>query len=45
VRSTDGEVVLRRTKLITGVRCTIVRDTVSEHGRLATRLARDAAAA
>jgi hypothetical protein len=33
----DDEVVLRRTKLIIGVRCTIVRDTVSEHGRPAER--------
>lgn len=30
---TDEEVVLRRTKRILGVRCTVVRDTVSEHGR------------
>ena len=30
---TDDEHVLRRTKLILGVRCTVVRDTVSEHGR------------
>ena len=30
---TDDEVVLRRTKLILGVRSTVVRDTVSEHGR------------
>jgi hypothetical protein len=27
---TDDEVVLRRTKRILGVRCTVVRDTVSE---------------
>ena len=30
---TDDEVVTRRTKRILGVRCTVVRDTVSEHGR------------
>src|SRR4051812_45335153 len=30
---TDDEVVLHRTKQILGVRCTVVRDTVSEHGR------------
>ncbi len=30
---TDDEVVLRRTVRILGVRCTVVRDTVSEHGR------------
>jgi hypothetical protein len=30
---TDDEVVLRRTKQILGVTCTVVRDTVSEHGR------------
>lgn len=29
---TDNEVVLRKTKRILGVRCTVVRDTVSEHG-------------
>ena len=29
---TDNEVVLRKTKLVLGIRCTIVRDTVSEHG-------------
>jgi hypothetical protein len=29
---TDDEVVLRRTKRILGIRCTVVRDTVSEHG-------------
>jgi hypothetical protein len=28
----DDEVVLRRTKRILGIRCTVVRDTVSEHG-------------
>jgi hypothetical protein len=30
---TDDEVVLHRTKRILGVRSTVVRDTVSEHGR------------
>jgi hypothetical protein len=30
---TDDEVVMHRTKLILGVRSTVVRDTVSEHGR------------
>jgi hypothetical protein len=30
---TDDAVVLRKHKLILGIRCTIVRDTVSEHGR------------
>ena len=30
---TDDEVVLHRTKQILGVRSTVVRDTVSEHGR------------
>ena len=34
---TDDQVVLRRTKRILGVRCTIVRDTVSEHGRAVER--------
>jgi hypothetical protein len=29
---TDNEVVLRKTKRILGIRCTVVRDTVSEHG-------------
>jgi hypothetical protein len=29
---TDNEVVLRKTKRILGLRCTVVRDTVSEHG-------------
>src|SRR5919198_6371825 len=32
-RQTDDEVVLHRTKRILGVRSTVVRDTVSEHGR------------
>ena len=36
-KQTDDEVVLRRTKLILGVRCTVVRDTVSEHGRAVER--------
>jgi hypothetical protein len=30
---TDDSVVLRKHKRILGIRCTIVRDTVSEHGR------------
>jgi hypothetical protein len=30
---TDDEVVLHRTKRILGIRCTVVRDTVSEHGK------------
>jgi hypothetical protein len=30
---TDDEVVLHRTKRILGIDCTVVRDTVSEHGR------------
>jgi hypothetical protein len=34
---TDDEVVLRRTRMIIGVKCTIVRDTVSEHGRTLER--------
>jgi hypothetical protein len=34
---TDDEVVLRRTKQILGVTCTVVRDTVSEHGRAVER--------
>ena len=34
---TDNEVVLRKTKRILGIRCTIVRDTVSEHGRAVER--------
>ena len=34
---TDDEHVLRRTKLILGVRSTVVRDTVSEHGRAVER--------
>jgi hypothetical protein len=31
-RQTDDEVVTRQTKLILGIECTVVRDTVSEHG-------------
>src|SRR5919204_4272925 len=34
---TDDEVVMHRTKRILGVRCTVVRDTVSEHGRAVER--------
>jgi hypothetical protein len=34
---TDNEVVLRKTKRILGIRCTIVRDTVSEHGHAVER--------
>jgi hypothetical protein len=34
---TDDEVVLHRTKRILGVKCTVVRDTVSEHGRAVER--------
>jgi hypothetical protein len=30
---TDDEVVTHQTKRILGIRCTVVRDTVSEHGR------------
>jgi hypothetical protein len=36
-KQTDVEVVLRRTKKILGVRCTVVRDTVSEHGHAVER--------
>jgi hypothetical protein len=36
-RQTDDQVVLRRTKRILGVTCTVVRDTVSEHGRAVER--------
>jgi hypothetical protein len=36
-RQTDDEVVLRRTKTILGVTATVVRDTVSEHGRAVER--------
>jgi hypothetical protein len=36
-RQTDDEVVLHRTKRILGVRCTVVRDTVSEHGQAVER--------
>jgi hypothetical protein len=34
---TDDEVVLHRTKRILGVRCTVVRDTVSEQGKAVER--------
>ena len=34
---TDDQLVLRETKRILGVRCTVVRDTVSEHGRAIER--------
>ena len=34
---TDDEVVTRQTKVILGIRCTVVRDTVSEHGRAVER--------
>jgi hypothetical protein len=34
---TDDEVVTHRTKQILGVRCTVVRDTVSEHGKAVER--------
>ena len=34
---TDDEVVTQRTVQILGVRCTVVRDTVSEHGRAVER--------
>jgi hypothetical protein len=34
---TDDEVVTRRTIRLLGVRCTVVRDTVSEHGRAVER--------
>ena len=33
VAQTDDELVTHRTKRILGIRCTVVRDTVSEHGR------------
>ena len=36
-RQTDDEVVLHRTKRILGVTSTVVRDTVSEHGRAVER--------
>jgi hypothetical protein len=36
-RQTDDQVVLRRTKRILGVTCTVVRDTVSAHGRAVER--------
>jgi hypothetical protein len=34
---TDVELVLHRTKRILGIRCTVVRDTVSQHGRAVER--------
>ena len=34
---TDDEVVTRRTKQILGIACTVVRDTVSQHGRAMER--------
>jgi hypothetical protein len=34
---TDDQVVLHRTKRVLGVTCTVVRDTVSEHGRAIER--------
>jgi hypothetical protein len=34
---TDDQAVLHRTKRILGVTCTVVRDTVSEHGRAVER--------
>jgi len=37
VRQTDDQVVLARTKQILGVKCTVVRDTVSEKGRAVER--------
>jgi hypothetical protein len=36
-RQTDDQVVLHRTKRVLGVTCTVVRDTVSEHGRAVER--------
>jgi hypothetical protein len=36
-RQIDNQVVLHRTVRILGVRCTVVRDTVSEHGRAIER--------
>ena len=36
-RQTDDQVVAHRTRRILGVPCTIVRDTVSEHGRAVER--------
>lgn len=37
VPQTDDELVTRQTELILGIRCTVVRDTVSEHGRAIER--------
>src|SRR4051812_8630397 len=36
-RQTDDQAVMHRTRRILGVRATIVRDTVSEHGRAVER--------
>ena len=36
-RQTDDQVVMHRRKRVLGVRCTVVRDTVSEHGRAIER--------
>ncbi|HYZ29893.1 MAG TPA: hypothetical protein VE570_12605, partial [Thermoleophilaceae bacterium] len=36
-RQTDDQVVMARTRRILGVKCTVVRDTVSEHGRAVER--------
>jgi hypothetical protein len=36
-RQRDDEVVLHRTRQILGITCTVVRDTVSEHGRVVER--------
>jgi hypothetical protein len=36
-RQTDDQVVLSGTRRILGVKCTVVRDTVSEHGRAVER--------
>jgi hypothetical protein len=33
----DDMIVTHRTKMILGVRCTVVRDTVSEHGKAVER--------
>src|ERR671935_1895248 len=37
IPQTDDEVVTQLTKRILGIRCTVVRDTVSEHGRAVER--------
>ena len=36
-RQTDDAVVLHRTKVVVGIRCTVVRDSVSERGRVVER--------